>query len=128
MTRDEYYEECNKYINFVDKLRAEIPSTKILLSEEITHTVTLRTFRNLLKHDGEKQKWSSFSKETRENIFMYFNHLRGLVEIHDAEHFDDWNYWRNWATRFIIKFDETSPEYGNCFDEILGIKKKETKQ
>lgn len=128
MTRDEYCEERNKYINFVDKLRAEIPSKEISLSEKIPHTITLRTFRNLLKYDGEKQKWSSFSKETKENIFMYFNHLRGLVEIHDAKHFDDWNYWRDWATHFIINFDEASPEYGNGFNEILGIKKKEIKQ
>jgi hypothetical protein len=114
-------------MNFVDKLRAEIPSKEILLSEEIPHTITLKTFHHLFRLPDLRAKWGSFSKERKENIFMYFNHLRGLVEIHDAEHFADWNYWQDWAVDFIINFDVARPRYGNGFDEILGIKKKETK-
>ena len=110
-------------MSLADKLRREIPDKEILLDEKIRHEVTFENFHELFNFKCLLKKWNSFSQETKENIFMFFEHKRGLVEIHDSDHFADWNYWQEFFIEFIIDFDEANPTYGENFEAILGMKK-----
>ena len=110
-------------MSLADEHRSEIPSKEILLEEVIPHKVTFKTFHHLFRFADLRTKWGSFSQETQENIFMFFEHKRGLVEIHDPKHFADWNYWQGFLIDFIINFDESNPKYGENFEAILGMNK-----
>lgn len=53
----------------------------VTLEESHDHQLTTESFGQLLDKDL-KPKWDSFSDKTKENIWDYFQYLRGLVEIH----------------------------------------------
>ena len=61
----------------------------------------------------------SLSQQTKENIFLYFQYLRGLVEIHDNDNYDDYTYWKKWFVGFICEFDETKPYYDGNFEKVV---------
>ena len=110
-------------MSLVEELRPKIKSKSIILSETIPHEVTFKTFHHLFRYAEERTKWGNLSQETKENIFMFFEYLRGLSEIQDPEHFSDWNYWQEWAISFMRHFDDANPRYSECFEKcVLGVK------
>ena len=90
----------------------------VILEERHTHRLTIKSFGQLLDKDL-KTKWDSFSDKTKANLWDYFHYLRGLVEIHDVEHFDDWTYWQKTMTKFVRKFDESHPYYDGNFEKVV---------
>jgi hypothetical protein len=55
----------------------------------------------------------------RANIFEYFHYLRNLVEIHDNDNYDNWNYWQDVFADFISSFDEKNPYYDGNFEIVV---------
>ena len=90
----------------------------VILEETHKHRLTTESFDQLLDKDL-KPKWDAFSDQTKENIWDYFRYLRGIVEIHDAEHFNDWTYWRVVMTKFVRGFDEGHPYYDGNFEKVV---------
>lgn len=90
----------------------------VILKETRNHCVTIKSFHLLLTKDL-KTKWDSFSDKTRENIWKYFQYLRGLVEIHDNDNYDRWDYWRDVMIKFVREFDETKPYYDGNFEKVV---------
>ena len=92
----------------------------ITLTEHHDHKISLKTFHLLVApYSGLRTKWGSFSDKTKENIFEYFLYLRGLVEIHDSDNYDNWNYWQNVFSDFIRGFDEQNPYYDGNFEIVV---------
>ena len=92
----------------------------IILTEHHNHKISLKTFYLLVAHYPELRiKWESFSDRTKENIFAYFHYLRNLVEIHDCDNYDSWNYWQNVFVDFIKNFDEENPYYDGNFENVV---------
>ena len=90
----------------------------VILEERHTHRLTIKSFGQLLDKDL-KAKWDSFSDKTKANIWGYFHYLRGLVEIHDTDSYDNWNYWQKTMTKFVRKFDEGHPYYDGNFEKVV---------
>ena len=92
----------------------------ITLTERLTHTISLKTFHLLIApYPDLRRKWGSFSNKTKENIFKYLLYLRNLVEIHDPDNYDNWNYWQDLFSHFIRSFDEGNPYYGGNFENAV---------
>ena len=92
----------------------------ITLIEHHTHKISLKTFHLLVAPYQELRiKWGSFSNKTKENIFAYFLYLRNLVEIHDSDNYDNWNYWQDVFSDFISSFDEENPYYDGNFENVV---------
>lgn len=92
----------------------------IILTEHHTHKISLKTFHLLIAQYPELRiKWGSFSNKTKENIFEYFHYLRNLVEIHDNDNYDNWNYWQDVFADFISSFDEKNPYYDGNFEIVV---------
>ena len=92
----------------------------ITLTERHTHKISLKTFHLLIAPYPELRiKWGSFSNKTKENIFGYFLYLRNLVEIHDSDNCDNWNYWQDVFSDFIGSFDEQNPYYDGNFEKVV---------
>jgi hypothetical protein len=92
----------------------------ITLTERHTHKISLKTFHLLIAPYPELCiKWGSFSNKTKENIFEYFLYLRNLVEIHDSDNYDNWNYWQEIFSDFISRFDEKNPYYDGNFENVV---------
>ena len=92
----------------------------IILTERHTHKISLRTFHLLVAPYPELRiKWGSFSDKTKENIFEYFLYLRNIVEIHDSDNYDNWNYWQGVFRDFIDTFDEENPYYDGNFENVV---------
>lgn len=92
----------------------------ITLTERHTHKISLKTFHLLIAPYPELRiKWGSFSDKTKENIFAYFLYLRNLVEIHDGDNYDNWNYWQDTFADFISSFDEQNPYYDGNFEKVV---------
>jgi hypothetical protein len=92
----------------------------ITLTERHTHKISLKTFHLLIAPYPELCiKWCSFSNKTKENIFNYFLYLRNLVEIHDSDNYDNWNYWQDVFSDFISSFDEQNPYYDGNFENVV---------
>lgn len=92
----------------------------IILTERHTHKISLKTFHLLIAPYPELRiKWGSFSDKTKENIFEYFLYLRNLVEIHDSDNYDNWNYWQDIFKNFIRTFDEANPYYDGNFENVV---------
>lgn len=92
----------------------------ITLIEHYTHKISLKTFYLLIAPYPELRiKWGSFSDKTKENIFEYFLYLRNLVEIHDSDNYDNWNYWQDVFSDFISSFDEQNPYYDGNFEKVV---------
>lgn len=97
----------------------------ITLTERHTHRISLKTFHLLIAPYPELRiKWGSFSNETKEDIWEYFDYLRGLVEIHDNDNYDNWNYWQDVFSKFIRNFDEQNPYYDGNFERVALVKEK----
>lgn len=90
----------------------------VILKETHNHRLTIKSFDRLLAKDLGT-KWSSFSDQTKEDIWEYFHYLRGLVEIHDTDSYDNWNYWQDAMTEFVRKFDENHPYYDGNFERVV---------
>ena len=91
----------------------------IIFEKTIRWEVTVKNFHLMLKTSCAKDKWKSFSEQTKENIFVYFWYLRN---IQDSDYFT-WSYWRTEMTAFVTKFDESNPKYdGNYEYVVLGHK------
>lgn len=92
----------------------------IILTERHTHKISLKTFHLLLATDSDlRRKWGSFSDQTKKDIWEFFNYLRGLVEIHDSDNYDNWNYWQCIFVGFIREFDEQNPYYDGNFEKVV---------
>lgn len=92
----------------------------IILTERHTHKISLKTFHLLIAPYPELRiKWGSFSDKTKEDIWEYFDYLRGLVEIHDNDNYDNWNYWQDVFSDFISSFDEENPYYDGNFEKVV---------
>ena len=92
----------------------------ITLIERHTHKISLKTFHLLIApYSDLRSKWGSFSDRTKENIFKYFLYLRNLVEIHDPDNYDNWNYWQDLFAHFIRGFDEQNPYYDGNFENVV---------
>ena len=92
----------------------------IILTEHHNHKISLKTFHLLVAQYPELRiKWGSFSDKTKENIFEYFHYLRNLVEIHDSDNYDDWNYWQDFFSDFISGFNEENPYYDGNFENVV---------
>lgn len=92
----------------------------IILTEHHNHKISLKTFHLLVaSHPELRIKWGSFSDRTKENIFAYFHYLRNLVEIHDSDNYDSWNYWQDVFVDFISSFDEENPYYDGNFENVV---------
>lgn len=75
----------------------------------------------MLKTSGAKEKWKSFSEQTKENIFEYLWYLHNLVDDYD---YFTWSYWRTNMTAFVTKFDESNPKYDGNYEYVaLGQKR-----
>lgn len=90
----------------------------VTLEESHDHQLTTESFGQLLDKDL-KPKWDSFSGKTKENIWDYFQYLRGLVEIHDTDNYDSWAYWNVVMTEFVRGFDESHPYYDGNFEKVV---------
>ena len=90
----------------------------VILEETHNHRLTIKSFDRLLAKDL-KTKWGSFSDQTKEDIWEYFHYLRGLVEIHDTDSYDNWNYWKNEMSEFVRRFDESHPYYDGNFEKVV---------
>ena len=90
----------------------------VILEESHDHRLTTESFVQLLDKDL-KTKWDSFSDQTKENIWDYFQYLRGLVEIHDTDSYDNWNYWQDVMSEFVRGFDEGHPYYDGNFEKVV---------
>ncbi len=91
----------------------------VILTEHHTHKISLKTFHLLIAPYSELRiKWGSFSDKTKENIFKYFLYLRNLVEIHNSDNYDNWNYWQDFFADFIRNFEEQNPYYDGNFENV----------
>ena len=90
----------------------------VTLEESHDHRLTIKSFGELLDKDL-KTKWDSFSDKTKEHIWDYFQYLRGLVEIHDTDNYDSWDYWQDVMTKFVRGFDESHPHYDGNFEKVF---------
>lgn len=94
--------------------------TTFTLIDRKQHTLSFSRFHLLAAEDSSiRKKWGSLSQQTKENIFLYFQYLRGLVEIHDNDNYDDYTYWKKWFVRFMREFDEDSPYYDGNFEKVV---------
>lgn len=95
-------------------------NSTVTLIESKRHELSLSKF-HLLAADfiSVRKKWGSLSQQTKENIFLYFQYLRGLVEIHDNDNYDDYAYWKKWFVGFMREFDETKPYYDGSFEKVV---------
>lgn len=92
----------------------------ITLTEHHNHRISLKTFHLLIApYPDLRSKWRSFSNETKENIWEYFHYLRGLVEIHASDKYDNWNYWQDIMRDFVRRFDENNPYYDGNFENVV---------
>jgi len=92
----------------------------VILEETHTHRLTIKSFDRLLAKDPKlTTKWSSFSDKTKESIWEYFHYLRGLVEIHDTDNYDRWDYWQDVMMTFVRGFDESHPYYDGNFEKVV---------
>lgn len=94
----------------------------VILAKTTRYEITEKNFHLMLKTSCAKDKWKSFSEQTKENIFRYFWYLNNLLDSHDAD-YGSWSYWRTEMTKFVTKFDESNPKYDGNFEYVaLGQK------
>lgn len=94
-------------------------SEAITLVRREYHNISLKTFHKLARYADLRKKWGDLSAQTKENIFAYFQYLRGLTLIHDNDHYDDYDYWQDWFIKFMIDFDESNPYYDGNFEKVV---------
>lgn len=92
----------------------------MILTETHDHKLSIKSFHLLLARNSElRTKWGSFSNQTKEDIWEFFNYLRGLVEIHDYCNYANWNYWKDVMTEVVRRFDENNPYYDGNFEKVV---------
>lgn len=91
----------------------------VTLFETKRHEISLSSF-HLLAADvvSTRKKWGSFSKQTKENIYLYFQYARNL-ENEFGNNYNDYDYWKKWFINFINRFDEAKPYYGGAFEKYV---------
>lgn len=95
----------------------------IIFEKTTRYEITVKNFHLMLKTSCAKDKWESFSEQTKENIFMYLWYLNNIMESHDS-YYGGWSYWRTEMTSFVTKFDESNPKYDGNFEYVaLGQKR-----
>ena len=93
----------------------------IIFEKTIRYEITVKNFHLMLKTSFAKDKWKSFSEQTKENIFGY---LWYLDNIHCDSDYYTWSYWRTDMTAFVTKFDESNPKYDGNYEYVaLGWKR-----
>lgn len=95
----------------------------IIFEKTTRWTITVKNFHRMLKTSCAKDKWKSFSEQTKENIFGYLWYLNNLMESHGSD-YGSWSYQRTQMTAFVTNFDESNPKYdGNYEYVVLGWKR-----
>lgn len=95
----------------------------IIFERTIRYEITVKNFHLMLKTSGAKEKWKSFSEQTKENIFEYLWYLNNLMESHGSD-YGSWSYRRTQMTTFVTNFDESNPKYDGNFEYVaLGWKR-----
>lgn len=91
-----------------------------ILIERKRHDLSLSNFHLLAAYSvSTRKKWGSFSKRTKEKIYLYFQYLRGLVEVHDISNYANYDYWKKWFVDFVNDFDEQNPYYDGNFEKVV---------
>ncbi len=95
----------------------------IIFEKTIRFEITVKNFHLMLKTSDAKEKWKSFSEQTKENIFGYLWYLNNLMESHGSD-YGSWSYRRTQMTEFVTKFDESNPKYDGNYEYVaLGQKR-----
>lgn len=95
-------------------------NSTVTLIESKRHELSLSSFHLLAAESvGVRKKWGSFSRQTKENIYLYFQYMRGLVEVHSYSNYYDYDYWKKWFQSFVREFDEANPYYDGNFEKVV---------
>ena len=91
----------------------------VVLIESKRHELSLSSFHLLAAESvSVRKKWGSFSRQTKENIYLYFQYMRGLVNEH-SDNYSDYDYWKEWFQSFVREFDEANPYYDGNFEKVV---------
>ena len=91
----------------------------VVLFESKRHELSLSNFHLLAASSiSTRKKWGSFSRKTKENIYLYFQYTRGLVNEF-SDNYSDYDYWKEWFIDFVNRFDEAKPYYGVAFEKYV---------
>lgn len=95
----------------------------IIFAKTTRYEITVKNFHIMLKTSYAKDKWESFSEQTKENIFRYLWYLNNLLDPY-SDDYGNWSYWRTEITAFVTNFDEANPKYDGNYEYVaLGWKR-----